>query len=368
MRVFLVAVHFAEYAYRLAAALGEHHRVLLVVEEGNFFAEMGADFQHPTDAGFELRMLRHVRSPARVLGNVLSLRDWLAAFKPDVVHLQDGLWDFVTVGLYWFSRYPLVLTIHDPAPHSGEQSFKGVRKRYHLYRWLLRRGCDVAIAHGEYLRGEVERLLPRLAGRVHAIAHGPLGGVDARPVFDWEPGCLLFFGRAHPYKGLPYFIEAVEMLGSQGRQVRGLVVGRGDDLPVYRARMQASGLFEVNEGFLPHEKLAEVFHRAQVVVLPYTDGTQSGVAGLAMAHARAVVATRVGSIPEMVREGETGWLVPPRDSRALAGAIARLLDNPEQCRVMGEAAWRLAHGELSWTRIAERTAMAYEHAARLRRS
>ena len=72
---------------------------------------------------------------------------------------------------------------------------------------------------------------------------------------------------------------------------------------------------------------AELFHRASVVVLPYIEASQSGVIPCAYSCAKPVIATRTGSLPEMVEHGRTGYLVPPGDEKALADAMIDLLRN-----------------------------------------
>jgi glycosyltransferase involved in cell wall biosynthesis len=80
---------------------------------------------------------------------------------------------------------------------------------------------------------------------------------------------------------------------------------------------------------------------ADLVVLPYWTASQSGVAPLAFASGRAVVASAVGGLPDLIRPGETGLLVPPRDPPALAAAVARALDHTSE---WGAAAVRAARG------------------------
>ena len=73
------------------------------------------------------------------------------------------------------------------------------------------------------------------------------------------------------------------------------------------------------------EVRATLFQQASVVALPYIEASQSGVVPLAYMHMKPVVATTVGGLPEMVDDGRTGYLVPPRDEQALATAVVRLL-------------------------------------------
>lgn len=360
MRIALIALHFAEYAFKLASALALEHQVLLIVERRNFETELGAVASIDRPSKLKVCFVEHRRSIWSVLSNVSLIRSTILSFQPNVVHLQEAIWDYQILALPFLKKYPLFLTIHDPEPHSGEQHYSGLQKRYGLYRRLLRRACDAAIAHGDFLLAEVERLYPRLRGRVYAIPHGPLGEIDSSLNTGCVPGDLLFFGRIQAYKGLAYFVKAVERLGASGRKVRGIIAGRGAELDAYRDRIAASGLFEVQEGFIPREQVPALFHRAQVVVLPYTDGTQSGVAALAMGFGRPVVASRVGSIPELVLDGETGLLAEARNVDDLVGKLARLIDEPQLSESMGTKGLRRCHRELSWESIARMTTRAYK--------
>jgi glycosyltransferase involved in cell wall biosynthesis len=78
----------------------------------------------------------------------------------------------------------------------------------------------------------------------------------------------------------------------------------------------------VNE-YVPNELLAAFLQRADVVVLPYKEATQSGVLQLAFGAGTPVITTTVGGLPEVVTEGETGLLIPPHNPLALAQAIER---------------------------------------------
>jgi starch synthase len=81
-----------------------------------------------------------------------------------------------------------------------------------------------------------------------------------------------------------------------------------------------------------------------------------------MACGTPVVASRVGGIPEVVVDGETGWLVPPGDEAALARALRDALGDPARARRMGEAGRRRVEAHFSWDRIADRTLAVYRDA------
>jgi glycosyltransferase involved in cell wall biosynthesis len=97
-------------------------------------------------------------------------------------------------------------------------------------------------------------------------------------------------------------------------------------------------------------------------VLPYTDATQSGVAAIALANSRPVIASNAGDLPDIVQDGRTGLLVPPCDARSLADAMERLLaDEPLRSSLAMEAG-RYARDRLLWPRIAELTVGTYQRA------
>lgn len=251
-----------------------------------------------------------------------------------------------------------MLTIHDPRPHTGSDT-KTRSSRYGKYLEFLRKSCDEVIVHGQYLRQQTQELLPRLIGHTHSILHGPLGNYVHSSPSGWEPGTLLFFGRIEAYKGLNYFIEAVRNLRNNGLDVLGVIAGRGHELELYRRDIESDPLFELHDGYVQKSVVSDLFRRANVVVLPYTDGTQSGVATLAIGQSRAVVASDVGSIPEIVRNGINGILVPPSDVEALTNALHQIVTDVSATQTMAVNAKNLALGELSWNILARQTEEVY---------
>lgn len=362
MRVVFLSLHFAEYACRMAAALAEDHEVLLFISSPNLKEELeDAEFapylQHPR---LTIRQLPHGRSPLMMLGNLWRLLREITAFKPDLLHLQEDSKDYLVAAVLLLRlRYPLVLTVHDPTPHSGADARAVNYSRHSLYRSILRRVCSQAITHGERMSEELATLVPRLRGRVTTAAIGPSGPQQCPPQAG-EPGTLLFFGRINEYKGLRYFLDAVLLLRQRGLAVTGVIAGRGSDLPPHRALIEANDCFELHDEFISRAKLYTLFTRAEMLVMPYTDATQSGVAGMAMGFGRPVVATGVGSIPEMVLHEQTGLIVPPRDAAALADAIESLLRAPRRLAEMRAAV--CAHGRRRWHYSATLSAAAYRRA------
>lgn len=356
MRIALLSFHFAEYSLALARALSLNHEVLLFLGTENALAELGAV---PGDgATLRVRCLKqYTFRSAGCFGNMAEIIREVDRFAPDVVHCQEVYRDYLTPLLPILRRRPFVLTIHDHKPHTGADSRLPLRTR--LHRSLLRRSPDAVIVHGERIREETEELLPRLRGLVHAVPHGVLGGRVDRFRADWDEGTILFFGRVNRYKGLSFLVEAVDILKDRGIPVRVVIAGTGPDLVPWREKLLADPAYTLMEEYIAAERVPELFRRAQVVALPYTDATQSGVAALALNFGRPVVASDVGSLREMVRPGVNGLLVPPCDGGALAEALAYMLENRSQTERFASNCWDLGRGEYSWASIADRTVGVY---------
>ena len=111
--------------------------------------------------------------------------------------------------------------------------------------------------------------------------------------------------------------------------------------------------FIVINRYIPYREGAKLFQRCSVVVLPYIEGSQSGVVFPAYAFKKPVVVTDVGSLPEIVDDGITGFVVSPRDPRALAEKIILLLENEKLRRKMGKNAYKKLKTDLSWDKISE---------------
>jgi glycosyltransferase involved in cell wall biosynthesis len=152
---------------------------------------------------------------------------------------------------------------------------------------------------------------------------------------------LLFFGYVRTYKGLPTLIAA---MASVAPDVQLLVAGEiyERDAAYWRGLAAEAGVADrvvFLDRFVATSEVACCFAASDLVVLPYWEASQSAVVPLAMACGKGVVATAVGGLPDLVRDGHTGLLVPPKDPAALAGAIARALaDAPRLGRAAVEAA------------------------------
>jgi glycosyltransferase involved in cell wall biosynthesis len=209
--------------------------------------------------------------------------------------------------------------------------------------WLARRvleGARLVIAASSDLAQRAQALGAR---DVRVIP----SGVELPPEVgeEAEPPEVLYAGRLSSEKGVLELVEA-----AQGLKL--VVAGDGplrDRVPMAR-------------GFVQHEELRQLYARAAVVACP-SRREGFGVACLeAMAHGRPVVATDVGGLRDLVVDGETGILVPPRDPSSLRSALERLLGDRELRRRLGAAGRERARARFSWERVTAETLAAYAEA------
>ncbi len=149
---------------------------------------------------------------------------------------------------------------------------------------------------------------------------------------------LLFVGRLAGVKGVPVLLEALEGLVDTHPDLHLTLIGDGPDRSALEAR--AAGLPVRFLGYRSQAEVAQALQEADIFVLPsFAEGVPV-VLMEAMAAEVPVIATQIAGIPELVREGETGCLVPPGDVAALRAAIARMLTDSAERRAMGNLARR----------------------------
>jgi starch synthase len=138
------------------------------------------------------------------------------------------------------------------------------------------------------------------------------------------------------------------------------------DTPELQARLAAAVVGRPRirwiNAMLPVDEVVQLYSHAAVFVCPSIYEPFGLINLEAMACSTPVVASRVGGIPEVVVDGETGLLVEPGDPAALAAALRRVLDDPARAARMGEAGRRRVEAHFSWDRIADRTLEVYQQA------
>jgi glycosyltransferase involved in cell wall biosynthesis len=274
----------------------------------------------------------------------------------------------------FFRKIPAVITWHNDLPPvtSGARVLIETHNRLILPEYIRR--YRRVIATSETYRKK-SPILSSLGLRVQVIKNG----VDCQ---RFRPGVnpsslearfglsgrfvVLFVGaltKWHGYKGLDVLLEAMRRALKSMSSIILLVVGEGDLRQQYESLAHKLGLGNVVifAGNVPDEELAKYYAASDLVVVPSIDMSEGFGLTLLEANAsgRPCVASDTGGIPEVIRDGFNGFLVPPKDPVSLADRILNLAENDRARQEMGENGRRVALSH-DWRIVAEKTESVYE--------
>jgi len=316
-----------------------------------------------------------IMQKVRTLGNLIysvparrALGRVLDDFQPDVVHvnsvhhhLSPSIFDAIHR-----RGCPIVMTLHDYKVvcayyylrrPDGTICFKCANRRFHnCTRYRCTKGSlsqslvntlemyihhnlmgayddvDLFLSPSGFLRDKVREM-----GFDKEILHLPHGiDLSQYPVEPWGPGRrVVCFGRLSPEKGLMTLLEAARGLDLEIR-----LVGEGPLRDQLARQISRQGLTNVVlTGFKSGPDLADEIRGALATVIPSEWHENSPRAIVeSFASGRAVIASRMGGMTELIREGETGWLFPAGDAGALRERLQRIEQHPGQMEAMGAAA------------------------------
>ena len=251
--------------------------------------------------------------------------------KPDLVIAQWWHPWFAPCYAVLFRRMPcpVVFVCHNVLPHEGFPMKEALTRR------VLSKG-DAFIVHSQQDADDLKRLVrdPFLIHAVHPAYNQfrkrGISKEEARRELGIPPEqeILLFFGYIREYKGLKHLIRALPEIRAARPEARLFVVGDffEHNRETYELLIRDTDMNDavtLVDGYLPDDQVEAYFAAADLCVLPYESATQSGVIQIAYSFRLPVVATAVGGLPEVVLDGRTGFVVPPKDPSALASAVVR---------------------------------------------
>jgi glycosyltransferase involved in cell wall biosynthesis len=310
----------------------------------------------------------------------IKLAIHLLQTRPDIVQFGEIEFPPEAMLLKFMKSRGLILTqiCHEFEPRETKAGFL-----WKLGSRLLRDvfgTFSVLFFHSRANQDRFHELYPDIpAERFHLIPMGnglifPADGIDlsirdvlkSRYGLDGNEPVVLFFGNITPSKGLPDLLNAFEKVHARNSRTRLVIAGMPlkyidiNSLVDQAACLGIQTVTRFDTRYLPMEEVGPLMDLATVVVYPYINSTQSASIQAAYACGKPVIATRVGGLPDLVKEGESGLLVEPNCPDQLSEAILKIISDPELARSMGSAAKELSVNTFAWTPIAGKIAGVYQ--------
>jgi glycosyltransferase involved in cell wall biosynthesis len=253
------------------------------------------------------------------------------------------------------SHNPVIFLCHNVLPHESSV----------LDRVLTEIGFAGADAFLVQSREDGENL--------RRLRKDPVMAMNPHPIYDFFDGnrfdresarreleleldgpVILFFGYIRPYKGLGLLIDAFAK-SVKHVPAKLLIVGEFyEKREPYDQRISDLSICEhirIVDEYVPNEEVEKYFKAADLVVLPYLSATQSGIVQTSYSFGKPVVVTDVGGLPDVVTDGQTGYVVPKNDPDALANAVVRFFNEDEGARMTDNI--RAGLERFSWHRCAQ---------------
>lgn len=250
-------------------------------------------------------------------------------------------------------------TFHDVKIHKGEKSLF-----FRVAAYCAAKLSKKVFVHGKKLKKQIIEEYKIPEDKVCVV---PLGEYELDLFKKYEKkdltedgNLILFFGRIYKYKGLEYLIKAEPLITDAIPNAKIVIAGKGDEFEIYENIMVNKNNFIVYNEYISFEKGAELIQKSSVVVLPYIEASQSGIIPIIYGFRKPVIATNVGSIPEVVDNNKTGIIIKPNDHKALAEATIQLMKNTKLRKEMGNNGYNKLKKELSWEVNAEKTYAIYK--------
>ncbi|GMU93328.1 MAG: hypothetical protein AMXMBFR4_23860 [Candidatus Hydrogenedentota bacterium] len=306
-------------------------------------------------ARYYWRLLRHVgSSPSRVVYDVSIGRPFLRCV--------------LMYSAFRMLGKRIIYTAHNVVPHDAPTLFNRV-----IYFFIYRALASAIVVHGQALKDRLISEFGVKAEKVHVVPHGTYHAPNdpamtkAKARFKLglpaDAPVALIFGFQRPYKGTHFVLEAL-----RETRIKGLILvirGKATDAP-YRKRLEslierALDRYRINAHFepVPDDEVELLFKAADIVLLPYFEGSQSGIKFMAYAYGRPVLASKIGSLAEFIQPSRTGEVFEPHDPVSFVQTLAYMFQNRHQ---YNEQRIRdIAYSQYSFEAAVQQIDAIYEH-------
>lgn len=366
----------ARYVFELVKSLADAGACVLLFCPSNFayaaeIATCGIPVCYSATRGTEPgSLLNRISRNLRFFG-AHFLRQLSVCEPGDIFHVQFPLYFPLGFGSFLVAKIRgsrIVFTAHDPVPHKWllPESLR-VLERGTLS--LAYRLSDAVIVHNEADRQLLVQQFGQPASKIAVVPHGPLAvGSATHPLKASEYLELLLFGSIREDKGIHLAVEAVHRLHALGKPVRLTIAGAVANAreTAYWERCKASiaqagECIRVDERFIAEDELPALIADSHAMLLPYTGGnSESGVAALALANERAIIARNVGGLRTLLSAADLGVPIEGATPQAVEQAIEAALGlGLEALRQKGANGAELMNATRSWAEIGRKTVNLY---------
>ena len=269
--------------------------------------------------------------------------------KVDLLHF---VWPFRGINrLTYLLNLPKVMTVHDPIPHSSQDNTKNERERAMAFKncqkYMLLSNAQINDFCERYYIDKKDIIVSRF-GEFDWLDY-----LKSKVQIKENRDYILFWGQIQSHKGIDVLLKAMLEVHKIHPWIKCIIAGKGKfdfDISPY----QSLDYIEFRNYYITTQELVELLYGCLFSVVPYRDATQSGVVQTAFSAGKPLIVTNVGALPEVVKDGVTGIVVPPSDPEALAKAIIELAGNIDllnEFKQNIETTWRR---EMDWSSVADK--------------
>lgn len=378
MKILMISPYFypegggAEfYMYKIAEGLSKNHEVTVLCTTN--------EDKHPLeDNNIEVNILRHqfkISTTPVTLTGIREMVSYMRRKNFDLCNINYYLPSFPDMAALAcrICEVPSVLTWHNDVHAGGLLRLFSTVYNHTLNKITLNM-VNKIITSSPYCYNE-SPFLEKFEHKMEWVPPGvdmdkyssaPLISVRRQYEIPEDSDIILFVGvmnKSTSHKGVKTLIKAFKRIYKDTDSFL-VMVGKGDMIPYYIEKCENLGILDrvIFTGFVEEEVLINFYREAEILVLPSTT-IQEGF-GMVLIEANAcgtpVIGSEVGGIKYVIRDGETGVLVPPGDPVALADAITRILEDEELAARMGSNGRRMVMKNYTWDKSARMTERVFE--------
>lgn len=295
--------------------------------------------------------------------NLSRLKEIITKYSPDIIHAHHAFTPTPLLTLHVADKIgiPKILTNHSIAGNSTTSILTLMSRKGLMFLKYFISKADRIISVSKCAATFIENLLDNdiesivIPNGVNIERFHPSKNEANEPT-------VLFVGRLVHRKGAHILVKAFSNVVKEIPEAKLIIVGEGYMKPLLQIRAKQLKLEENIQflGRISEEELLKTYQKSRIVVIPSLYRESFGIVALeAMATGKPIIATKVGGLPEIIRDEENGFLIPPGNHRILAEKIILLLSDEKLARRMGLIGRKIAVEKYSWNVIAERIINVY---------